>query len=479
MKFGQGGSKVQKPDDILDRHREWEALTDLWRDPEAQLVFTRGRRRVGKSWLLQRFAHRVAGLYYQATRRGRQEQLDRMTGVVGEYFQDPALRRGAGFSDWEALFEYVTDRAEGDRFLFVIDEFPYLAREDPGLTSTLQSLWDHRWKGRRFKLILCGSHITFMRRLEEHDQPLHSRRTARLHISPFTYRDTARFVPDYSSRDQLRTYGIFGGVPGHLDRLDPTQDLAANVADLVLTPSGLLSDEATHLLDSFTDRSQIYYSVLFAIGTGANTWGEIASRVERAGGALRRVIEWLRDMELIQREVPATKDQPQKSKVSQYRISDPYLRFWHRQVQPLYVSGALGVADPEALWRDRIEPRLDDYMGRVFEDACRTFAASSPDFPVEPLRVGRWWTRTSEHEVDVVVRGVDDRLFVGECKWGEVYGSDLRKLRERGRMIADEIGGGPEITFGLFSGSGERDEVVEKAVEDENVHLWQSDDLFW
>lgn len=259
---------MQKPDDILDRDHEWETLTSLWSDPAAHLVFARGRRRLGKSWLIQRFAHRVGGLYYQATRRGRREQLDRMTGVVGEYFDDPALRRGVGFSDWEALFEYVTDRVEDQHFLFVIDEFPYLAQEDPGLTSMLQSLWDHRWKGSRFKLVLCGSHITFMRRLEEHDQPLHSRRTARLHVSPFSYREAAGFVPDYSSRDRLRAYGIFGGVPGHLDRLDPTRSLAANVADLVLTPSSLLSDEATHLLDSFTDRSRSYYSVLFAIGTG-------------------------------------------------------------------------------------------------------------------------------------------------------------------------------------------------------------------
>lgn len=470
---------MRKPDEILDRGDEWARLVDLWSGPDAHLVLARGRRRVGKSWLLQRFARQAGGLYYQARRGTRQEQLGRMTQVAGEYFGDPALTRGGGLPGWEELFEYVTDRVEGERFLFVIDEFPYLAEEDPGLASVLQALWDHRWKEGAFKLVLCGSHVTFMRRLEEHDQPLHGRRTARLHVSPFTYRDAAGFVPGYSARDRLRTYGIFGGVPGHLDRLDPARDLAANVCELMLDPSGLLSDEAVHLLDSFKGQSQVYYSVLFAIGTGAHTWGEITDRVDRSGGAMRNVIEWLQDMELIERQVPATKDRPERTKVSQYRITDPYLRFWHTMVQPLYSSGALGVADPGALWRERIEPRLDTYMGGVFEEVCRTFAARAPEFPVDPLRVGRWWTRDSAHEVDVVVRGVDDRLFVGECKWGGVTGGDLATLRERGRVIADEVGGGPRIVHGLFSGSDQLDDAVREAVEAGEVHYWGAEDLFW
>lgn len=469
---------MEKPDEIFDREEEWRQLVEAWEDPRAQLILARGRRRVGKSWLLQRFTHEVGGLYYQAKRGTGRDQLGRMTRVVGEHFDDPALKRGADLPGWEELFEYITDQVEGERFLCVIDEFPYLAQEDRGLTSVLQYLWDHRWKESSFKLVLCGSHITFMRQLEEYDQPLHDRRTARLHLSPFTYRGVEEFVPSYSARDRLYTYGIFGGVPGHLDHLDPEEDVATNVSRLILTPSGVLSDQATHLLDSFKEKSQVYYSVLFAIGTGAHTWGELTDRVERRGGSMRRVIEWLQDMELIEREVPATKDQPHTSKVSQYRITDPYLRFWHSLVQPLYSSGALGVADPGALWRERVEPELDTYMGGVFEDACRDFAANAPDFPVEPLRVGRWWTRTSEDEVDVVVRGVDDRLFVGECKWGGISGGDLSTLRERGRMIADEIGGGPEIVYGLFSGSDELDDAVRKAVEAGAVHYWTSGDLY-
>jgi len=469
---------MKKPGDIIDREDEWSTLVELWHADGGQLVFMHGRRRVGKSWLLQRFARAVDGVYYQATRGTRSEQVARLTRVVGERFDDPALRRGAALPGWEELLDYLTDMTAGEPFLLVLDEFPYLAEEDPALTSVLQSFWDHRWKDGAFKLLLCGSHISLMRRLEEHDQPLHGRRTARMSVSPFLHHHVGRFVPDYDARDRLRTYGIFGGLPGHLDRLAPERSLARNVCRLILDPTSRLHDEATHVLDSFGQEADVHYSVLFAIATGAHTWSEIKSRVDRTEGSLWPVIEWLQEMELIEREVPVTKDQPHKSKVSQYRITDPYLRFWHRFVQPIYSAGSSAVADPETLWRGRIRPDLDTYMGGIFEDACRDHLRTRAELPFERIRVGRWWTRTSSEEVDVVVRGVNDELFVAECKWGGVDGRDLRTLRDRARDVAREIGSVPEVHLGLFSGADEPDAEVQRAIDDGEVRYRSAGDLF-
>ena len=470
---------MHKPDDIVNRDEDWGKLVELWNADTAQLVFITGRRRVGKSWVLQRFARAVGGIYYQATRGTRSEQLGRLTRVVGGYFNDPALKQGAELPGWEEFFDYLTERAGGEPALVILDEFPYLAEEDPGLTSILQSFWDQRWKqGRSLKLVLCGSHITFMRQLEERDQPLHGRRTARLWLSLFTHREVPAFVPHYDRRDQLRTYGMFGGLPGHLDQLDPERSLGENVAHLILDPSSRLHDEATHVLDAFGKEADVHYSTLLAIALGAHTWGEIKSRVDRSEGALWPVIEWLQEMELISREVPATKDQPAKSKVSLYRLTDPYLRFWFRFIQPLYSSGSAALADPLDLWSNVIEPGLDDYMGGVFEDACRDSVRAGLPLPFKPLRLGRWWTRDGRHEVDVVVRGLNGELFLGECKWGAVTGADLRALRERGRLIAGEIGGVSQVHYGLFSGADEKDEAVSRAVEGGELLYFGPDALF-
>lgn len=469
---------MDKPAEIIDRDEDWEKLTACWNDERAHLILMHGRRRVGKSWLLHRFTDAVDGFYYQATRGTRREQIRRLTSSLGEHFDDPGLRYGTGFDDWESLFEYLTDRIGDRRFFFAIDEFPYLSKESPELTSVLQTMWDHRWRDRRMKILLCGSHITLMKQLEGRDQPLHGRRTARITVSPFIYSDVAEFVPDYDALSRLKTYGIFGGLPGHLDRLDPTDSLKANVVRLILDPSSRLYDEATHLLDGFGKQADVHYSTLDAIGGGAHTWGEITKRVERSSGAMWPIIEWLQQMELVRREVPVTKDRPRKSKTSTYRITDPYLTFWYRFIQPIYSGGYVGMASPDLLWRERIEPGLDDYMGLIFEDACRDFVRTRLEFSFEPLRIGRWWTRNSDGEVDVVVRGVDDELFVAECKWGAVDGHDLQTLKRRGQKVADQLGDVSRIEHALFSAKGRIDRIVREAADTGDVAVYDADDLF-
>lgn len=469
---------LEKPEDILDREHEWKKLVGLHTSDSAELVFMHGRRRVGKSWLLQRFAHAADAIYYQATRGTASQQIRDLTQVVAEYFDDTALQSGAQLSEWNQLFRYIGEKAEGERTMLIVDEFPYLLDDSPELPSILQEQWDRGWRETGFKLVLCGSHITMMKRLEEHDQPLHGRRTARLKLSPFIYRDLEAMVPDYDARKVFETYGIFGGIPGHLDHLDPEISLKENVCRLMLDESRRLYDEARHILDGFGKNADVHYSVLFAIATGAHTWGEIKDRISRSSGGLRPVIEWLEDLELIERTVPVTKDQPHKSKTSLYRITDPYLRFWYRFIQPIYSAGSAGMASPNALWKHRIEPRLDDYMGGVFEDICRDFVRHRLELPFEPVRVGRWWTKTSEDEVDVVVRGVDEELLVGECKWGTVTGSDLQTLKKHGRQIAAEIDDVSEIHHVLFSGRDEKTGGIEEAESDGEVTYYGGNDLF-
>jgi uncharacterized protein len=413
-----------KPGDIVDRDQVWRTLVEAWNSDGPELLVGLGRRRAGKSWVLARFARSVGGLYYQATKRTEADQLAVLSHIVGEHFGDPALTHGVPFPNWEALFAYLTERADGNAFLLVIDEFPYLAEAAPALPSILQATWDHRWSTSKAKVVLNGSHITAMKRLEEADQPLYGRRTRRLTFPPFEAQHVRAFVPGYTARDVFLAYGIVGGLPGHLGLLRPDQDLQANVSRLLLDPDGRLVDEAEHMLDAFLGDADVHYSILQAIAQGERKWNRISSRLGKPGGSLSRPMRWLEDMHLVRRLVPVT-DNPKTSKRTLYRLSDPYVGFWHRFIAPLRATGELSLATPKALWEGRIEPGLDDYMGPVFEDACRAWVARADRLPFRPSRLGAWWDSTSENEIDIVALGPTNEVLVATCKWGAVSDRDL------------------------------------------------------
>jgi AAA+ ATPase superfamily predicted ATPase len=467
-----------KPAEIVDRDREWQRLATLWASPRPELAFVLGRRRVGKSFLLARFVREAGGLYYQATRRTEAEQLARLSRAVGGHFADAALQQGVGFPSWEALFGYITERAKGRPFLLVLDEFPYLSTEAPALPSILQALWDHDWQRTKMKLVLSGSHITAMRHLEAADQPLYGRRTLRLVLAPFGAREVGAFVPHYSVTTRLLTYGVVGGLPGHLRLLDPALDLAANAAELLLDPAGRLVDEAQHMLDAFLGDAAVHYSIIEAIATGDNTWKRITSRVGRSGGAMLRPMEWLIDMHIIARTVPITEATPQKSKRTLYRITDPYVSFWHRFVAPLNAAGSIGLVEPQQLWAGTVAPRLDDYMGAVYESACRhAVRAGALALPFAPVRVGEWWDAASREQIDLVALGANGELLVGECKWGDVTGGDLATLERRAQLLAGELGGARHIHLALFSARGHFDAAVASARQSGRVLTYTAADM--
>lgn len=468
-----------KPESLLDRDEEWRKLFQVWTSDRPELAFLLGRRRVGKSFTLVPFARAVKGIYYQATRQTEADQLRALTRIVGDRFDDRALLGGVSFPDWRSLFRYVLERAGGGPFLVVIDEFPYLESAAPALPSILQALIDHEFRESRMKLVLSGSHITAMKRLEDADQPLYARRTARLVFSPFSYLDAAGFVPGYDALDRIRAFAIFGGVPGHLALLDPDQDLATNVQRELLDPAARLFDEAQHMLDAFLRDAEVYYSIIEAIAAGERTWAGIASRVGKGSGSLSRPMSWLLDMDVVKRDVPITVKRPETSKRSLYSITDPYLAFWHRFLSPLIQAGVAGTADPETIWRRHVEPGLDDYMGPVFEGICRAATSARPEIlPFEPLRTGSWWSLDSREEVDVVVLSGEGELLMAEAKWGPVVGKDLDTLRRRADLVTAELKGISRVHYALFSGRASADKIVREKAEAGEVLFFGPRDLF-
>lgn len=476
---GRSPVGVPKPDDIVDRDDVWNQLADVWARPEPALLFGLGRRRAGKSWVLARFARAVGGIYYQATKRTETEQLAALSRIIGQRFGDHALGRGVRFPGWEDLLSYLTDRATGEPILLVLDEFPYLVEAAAALPSLLQHAWDHQWQGTQVKVILNGSHITAMSQLEEADQPLYGRRTGRLLFQPFHAEHVRAFVPDYSARDVLVTHAAFGGLPGHLALIRPDEDLAMNVARLMLDPGGRLADDAEHFIDAFLTDADIHYSIIQAIANGDQTWSRITSRIGKPSGSLSRPMRWLEEMQIIARTAPITEN-AKTSRRAVYRIVDPHIAFWHRFVAPLVAAGETSLTPPALLWQGHVAPGIDAYMGRAFEDVCRSWVGRTAHLPFRPSRVGSWWDASSTNEIDVVAVGTQQELLVGECKWGPFDDNDLATLRSRAALLQAELPvsmRGGRVYLAAFSARSEWGPGVSQAMADGSVLGFSADDV--
>jgi uncharacterized protein len=471
---------MDRPQRMIDRDGAWAQCVEMWEGQRPDLYIVRGRRRAGKSYLLSHFARTVDGIYYQATKKTEREQMAALTRIVGHHFSDPALQR-VSFAVWEDLFSYCVARSAGERFLLVLDEFPYLMDAAPALPSIIQALWDHTLPDTRFKLILSGSHISAMKRLTEADQPLYGRRTGLIQVDPFGYRNVGEFAPSYSAKDKIRLYGMFGGLPGHLALIDGTRTLVENVARVILRPTGRLHEEAPHAFDAFVADAAVPNSIVEAIALGETRWNKISNRVGKSTSSLARPLEWLQEMEVVERIAPITEYPNPNPKTMMYRLRDPYLQFWHTFISDIRAQGYPELLSAEELWDAFIGPRLDGYIGEhVFEAACRQFVGNAchPGLPFRPARVGSWWTEDASDEVDVVAVDGSGRVLLGECKWGSVAREDLQKLERRANLILPNLDGVRTVTLALFSAGRIADTIVQQRVDAGEVLYFSADDLF-
>jgi len=455
-------------DHFVNREDELARLRGCYESDDAEMVVIFGRRRLGKTQLVQHsLSNRDDAVVYQATETTSQIQLDEFVDVASENF--PGITQIK--QNWEALLGYLGEQ-DG---IVVLDEFPYLIDADESLPSVIQRLWDQRLQNTSGTLILVGSSISMM---EEAtllgNSPLYGRFTERLDLRPLSFAAAQEFVPDaYSPEDRIFTWGIFGGVPYYLDGVDLGRDLGTVLTEELLSQKGYLHNEPEYVLRTELTDPNRYFAILTAIAAGKTTSNEIAQAIGIDGKQISTYTQKLERLRLIEREVPITEEKA-KSRRGRYRILDPLFRFWFRFVygkEDRYER--LGANAYDAV----IEPELADFVSHEFERLCQD--ALPGLYPAETfLDLGRWWYK--EHEVDVVGFTTDGTMVVGECKFTNApldYGA-LASLEDHAAEIRWTPDGGERDTkYALFTRNGATQSVQEAVSERDDVQLFELGDI--
>jgi AAA+ ATPase superfamily predicted ATPase len=468
---------------FYNRTHELERLGRRWDTGEAQIFTLWGRRRVGKSALLLRFARDKRHLYFEATSGTATDQLSDFSVRLAEATGRTVLSAHT----WRAALDAVADWAQqAGPVLVVLDEFQYIAKESGDIGSIINVWWRERGEGLPIFLVLSGSEIGFFEReVVNYSATTYGRRSGQLRLRPFRPADVALFLPDWSSEDRIAAYAIFGNMPYYLSQIRPEQDIAENILNVILMSDGLLHEEARLLLEQEFSDAAGYFSVLRAIASGQTRVSQIAMRTGVRGGTARvsHMLEALQGMWLVERAVPVTVLDPQRSRQSFYRILDPYLRFWFRFVLPSH-DRLLDAGGAQRHLRRRVMPQLDEFVSApAFEEICQSWLLHE----VDAARTGRWWGKVREmrggdlrdvdRELDVVAVDDDGRvLALGSCKWtiGEMPYSELNKLKALAAYLAPE--GEPPDLY-LFARNGFAPRLAAEAKEAPRVHLVVPPDL--
>jgi uncharacterized protein len=414
---------------LIGRDEELAGLGRAWQQASSgrpQLAVVWGRRRVGKTFLLTRFAEGKRAVYFTATRQDSTErQLARLTSRVREQLggeADDLL--GGPFQDWESAFRFLIRLAETEPLLVVIDEAPRLLSSQPDFADLVSAVWENRVKAQRLMVVLTGSAVSVMEEMLGAQGGLHRRAALELRLDPFPLREARAFLPNMPAGDFIAAYAVCGGYPLHLEQWDESADPQENLRSLAYQPTGILVRDALDIIGEDLDWRGGYERVLTAIGYGARRRSRIAGRAQQR---IDYTLERLRRAGYVQRLVPlgTTSADPL------YEIADTYLAFWFGVLRDDadLIEGGQGDAV-----RRRTEPQLARHTARVFEQACREHAALLVREHVLPAEmvIGRWW-RDEIAEIDVLGLVGDQTGLLGECRWqtAAVTSRDLLELQRK------------------------------------------------
>lgn len=435
------------------REKELDEMNRRYNKGDFECLIVYGRRRVGKTALISEFCKGKPAIFFSALNASSQENLEALSKAI--YEKEHSVAEAAPvYPSFDSAFSEITRIAENERVVFVIDEYPYLAKADKSISSRLQHIIDHTWKNGKLFLILCGSSMSFMEyQVLGYESPLYGRRTGQIKIKALSYKDLVEFNPSLDEEKQAFIYGITGGIPHYINKLDVKDDVDEALKENLFNPAGYLFEEPENLLKQELREPAIYNSVIAAVANGASRSNEIATKVGIESPICAKYLKVLTDLGILIKESPITEKHGKKTI---YAIGDNFFRFWYR-----FVSGnmsAISAGRIESIYDSVIKKHYSDYMGQTFEQMCREYLFRyAKDLPVVLSDIGQWWgtdpEKKKEVQIDIVGTPAEgNEYIIGSCKYRNVpVGADELELL---KQYAGVFGKGERYHYYIFSKSG-------------------------
>ncbi len=459
------------------RETELQKLNTRYKNDQFECLIIYGRRRVGKTSLINAFCKDKPTLFFSALNTTGQENLLSLSKAIMNY-ERPDAESSPDFRTYDDALNEITTLAAEKRLIFVIDEYPYLAKAKPAISAMLQHLIDHKWSHTKLFLILCGSSMSFMEnQVLGQESPLYGRRTGQFKIEPLDYKETAVFHPELSNEENALVYGITGGVPHYINKLGIRENIDNALLNNLFDRSGYLYEEPSNLLKQELREPAIYNAIIKAIAEGASRLNEICTKVGESNTTTTKYVKTLVDLGIVKKETPIT-EKPGKKTI--YLLADNFFRFWYRFV-PNNIS-AIDSGRISKTYSKAVKQHFSDYMGLTFEKMCQDYLLYyAEDLPINLNQIGQWWgtdvKEKKQIQIDIIGSPVEgNEYIIGSCKYrNEKIGLDELNLIKK---YASVFGKGSKYHFFIFSKGGFTDGLLEAGKRGE-VKLLTLRDIYY
>jgi hypothetical protein len=459
---------------FIGREKELLKLNQLYKSDTFQFAVIYGRRRVGKTALINEFTKDKELIFFTGIESNAIQNLENLSKSIFTYTN--GTQNSPVFSSFQSALEYIFKLAEDKRIVLVIDEYPYVAKSYEALSSIIQVLIDKSKDSSKLFLILCGSSMSFMEeQVLGYTSPLYGRRTSQFKIQAFNFSESCRYFKNFSKQDMAEIYGIVGGTPQYLLQFNDQLSVEENMKLNLLSTNSYLFEEPNNLLKKEVREAALYNAIITAIAGGSTKLSEIAGKVGEETSACVTYLKKLISLGIINKEMPFAE---KSTKKTIYIIADNLFRFWYRFIPTNLSILQNGMID---LAYRNISEQLNNYMGAVFEEICKQYLWElncHGKAAITFTDLGRWWSNDPRHkseiEIDIMGSNGKDAALFGECKWtNEKVGTGiLDTLIERSRLF--RYG---ENHLYIFSRSGFTKGCIDTAEKMGNVTLVTFDEI--
>lgn len=406
---------------FIGRQKELKLLEEKYQSKRSEIIVITGRRRIGKSALIDHFIHNKNSLRFEAIEgKNTPEQITHFVSQLKNQMKDPLLE-GVQFQTWHAVFTYLTQKIQNQskKTILFFDELQWMAAEKSSLISLIKFFWDNHWKKKNILLILCGSIASFMLERVIKSKALYGRITGEIHLKSLSPPEAKAFFRGKRSPNEVLLYLlVFGGIPKYLELVDENKSFHQNMNSLCFKPEGVMLTEFDKIFYSHFKTHRVYLKIVKALRDKAMSLNEISKVLKMpSGGGLKRYLTQLEDAEMIKGFVSLTKEL--NTKFKKYRLDDEYLVFYFKYLEPFL--RIIRESPVEDLFEMITQKSFDSWMGFAFERFCLKQAAylsKIMGFSNKVLSFGPFFTKESPYfQIDLLYTRTDKVITLCEVKF--------------------------------------------------------------